>query len=415
MRYLPSSYHRPLLPNGQYPPIDWQLYGYMGACCWPPAINISKWRYIVDTVMIMCQFISECSVLFGEMQLMCASLDDISFVCAILAPFLILFEMMLRAYNIIYKRASFRVHLEEFYKKIYIERSWNPELFEQIRRQQLPTKYSTSTYIITLVTYFYVPIMGLIHQQRLLPFPVIYKYDYKATFVGYLLFLAMALWTGFAVVGPLIAEANMLAMQILHLNARYTLLLRDLRKICQNAIEGHAMHKGEGENATVTSRFRYGLIDVVRRNVELNKFAESLQEQYSFRVFVMMALSATLLCVLGFLTATIGLSTDNIRFVTWIIGKVIELLIFGRLGTTLSTTTNELSTSYYSCGWEDVILHSTDAVENAKLMKLMALAIHLNSNPFRLSGLAFFYVNYEVVVSILRGAGSYFTVIYAYR
>lgn len=115
----------------------------------------------------------------------------------------------------------------------------------------------------------------------------------------------MSIWTGFAVVGPLVSEANMLAMQILHLNGRYSLLLRDLRKIAREAIEEHEKCKGR-DKISVTQRFRYSLFDIIRRNVELNEFAKSLQDQYSFRVFVMMALSATLLCVLGFLTATVS-------------------------------------------------------------------------------------------------------------
>lgn len=62
--------------------------------------------------------------------------------------------------------------------------------------------------------------------------------------------------------------------------------------------------------------------------------------------------------------------------------------------------TDELSTSYYCCDWEEVIFHSRDAEENKKIMKLIALAIHLNSKPFRLTGLNFSVVNYETVVSV---------------
>nr|AKI29047.1 odorant receptor 74a [Bactrocera dorsalis] len=414
MRYLPISYHKPLLPNGLHPPIDWQLYGFFCANGWPLAAHITKTRYIADIMVTIMQFMSEGMVLIGEAVVMHDNLDNISFVCTVLAPNLILFEMMLRAYNIIYRRNSFRTHIEEFYKKIYIQRTWNPELFEKIRRQQLPTKYSTFTYIITLVTYVYVPVSGLIKNERLVPFPINFGFDYTVPWPRYLVFLTMSMWTGFAVVGPLVAEANILAMQILHLNGRYSLLLEDLRNISRESIAEHEKCKRK-DNMLVTQRFRYRLYDIIRRNVELNDFAKSMQEQYSFRVFVMLALSATLLCVLGFLTATLGITAQNIRFVSWIIGKVVELLIFGRLGTTLSTTTDKLSTSYYCCDWEDIILHSTNAEENKKLMKLIALAIHLNSNPFRLTGLNFSVVNYETVVAIFRGAGSYFTVIYAYR
>ncbi|XP_067633385.1 odorant receptor 74a-like [Eurosta solidaginis] len=414
MRYLPSGYHKPKLPNGQYPPIDWQLYCFFGSCCWPLAENVSKTHLIIELIIILFQFISECMVSYGEFLGVLASGDDMSFACIALAPLLILLEMMLRTYNMIFKRNGFRKHWDEFYKRIYVEKSWQPELFEQIRRLQLPTKYSTFTYIMTLVTYIYVPVRGLLEGERLLPFPSAYKFDYAASWLRYFTLLAMYIWTGIAVVGPLVAESNMLAMQVLHLNARYLLLLSDLRKISKEAIAAHNAHTEE-DNIPLTQRFRLALVDIIRRNLELNNFAESLQSQYSFRIFIMMALSATLLCVLGFLTATLGFTTTNIRFTCWIIGKIVELLIFGRLGTTLSTTTNDLSTSYYCCEWEDIIFHSTDSKENAKIMKLMALAIHLNSNPFKLSGLNFFYVNYTVVVSILKGAGSYFTVIYAYR
>ncbi|CAD7011830.1 unnamed protein product [Ceratitis capitata] len=305
MRYLPSSYHKPLLPNGRHPPIDWQLYGFVCSNCWPLARDITKTRRIIDMVITAMQFMSESMVLSGETIAMRNNLDDISFVCMVLAPYLILIELMLRAYNIIYKRNSFRTHIEEFYKKIYVQRTWNPELFEQIRRQHLPTKYSTFTYIITLVTYVYVPISGLVKNERLVPFPIQFSFDFTVPWPRYVVFLIMSIWTGFAVVGPLVSEANMLAMQILHLNGRYSLLLRDLRKIAREAIEEHEKCKGR-DKISVTQRFRYSLFDIIRRNVELNEFAKSLQDQYSFRVFVMMALSATLLCVLGFLTATVS-------------------------------------------------------------------------------------------------------------
>lgn len=149
------------------------------------------------------------------------------------------------------------------------------------------------------------PISGLVKNERLLPFPIKFGFDYTVPWPRYVVFLAMSIWTGFAVVGPLIGEANMLAMQILHLNGRYSLLLQDLRKISRDSIAEHERCKDK-DNMLVTQRFRCRLFEIIRRNVELNDFAKSLQEQYSFRVFVMMALSATLLCVLGFLTATVS-------------------------------------------------------------------------------------------------------------
>lgn len=172
-------------------------------------------------------------------------------------------------------------------------------MFSSIQRKLLPTIMYSYSYIGTLVTYFAIPFIGFFSNQRLLPFKMLFPYDYTPWPI-YIPTLFVNLWIGVAVVSAVVAESNILAMLILHLNARYILLQQDAHKL-------YATLKRTQRNERLLLEFQQRLVQIVKRNVELNEFAAKLQAQYSFRIFIMMGLSAILLCVLSFKTVTVNL------------------------------------------------------------------------------------------------------------
>lgn len=178
-------------------------------------------------------------------------------------------------------------------------RSVNKQSYKDIQRKLLPTKMCSYSYMLTVVTYFLVPVMGFFNHSHLVPFKTIFHYDLDS-WALYVPTLAVSLWTGVAVVSHLAAESNLLAMIILHLNARYLHLQRDLKELQAKLSQDMKLSTDK-----VLAEYRKAFIGIVKRNVEYNDFAQKFQKQYSFCIFVMMAFSAVLLCVLAFKAATV--------------------------------------------------------------------------------------------------------------
>ncbi|XP_032575315.1 odorant receptor 35a isoform X3 [Drosophila sechellia] len=71
--------------------------------------------------------------------------------------------------------------------------------------------------------------------------------------------------------------------------------------------------------------------------------------------------------------------------------------------------TDSLSTMYYLTHWEQILQYSTNPGENLRLLKLINLAIEMNSKPFYVTGLKYFRVSLQAGLKILQASFSYFT------
>ncbi|XP_013101482.2 odorant receptor 74a [Stomoxys calcitrans] len=403
------EFHRPLLANGKIAPLSWEIRLFFLNVNWPIKEHAKLFMRVYHQAMLVLGFLFFCYSNEAEMHYLVNHIDDIGLALEGLATYLILVEAHLRIYNKGFYQASFKNFLDEFYQNIYMEEYLDKETYRDIQRKLLPTKMCSYSYILTVVTYFLVPVMGFFQHSNLVPFKTIFHYDLGIWYF-YVPTLLVTLWIGVAVVSHLSAESNLVATVILHLNARYLHLQQELKELqCKLSSDMKI------STDRVLGEYRLAFIDIIKRNVQYNEFAQKFQKQYSFCIFVMMAFSATLLCVLGFKAATLGMTTKNITFITWILGKIVELLVFGTLGSTLIETTNNMSSCYYMANWEDIILKSSHTLDNIKLMKLITLAIELNQKPFYLTGYNYFNVSLATVIAILQGAGSYFTFLYAFR
>ncbi|EDW51848.1 GM14265 [Drosophila sechellia] len=99
----------------------------------------------------------------------------------------------------------------------------------------------------------------------------------------------------------------------------------------------------------------------------------------------------------------------NYIYAIWFGAKTVELLSLGQIGSDLAFTTDSLSTMYYLTHWEQILQYSTNPGENLRLLKLINLAIEMNSKPFYVTGLKYFRVSLQAGLKILQASFSYFT------
>jgi len=62
--------------------------------------------------------------------------------------------------------------------------------------------------------------------------------------------------------------------------------------------------------------------------------------------------------------------------------------------------TDSLSTMYYLTHWEQILQYSTNPSENLRLLKLINLAIEMNSKPFYVTGLKYFRVSLQAGLKV---------------
>lgn len=55
---------------------------------------------------------------------------------------------------------------------------------------------------------------------------------------------------------------------------------------------------------------------------------------------------------------------------------------------------------YYTADWEQVVHKSENIEENRRLMRLLTLAIQLNSKPFFVTGLKYFRITLTTVLKV---------------
>lgn len=149
-----------------------------------------------------------------------------------------------------------------------------------------------------MVSFFVIPIAGFYNNELVLPFKVTLRYDYSklTTYIPSLIFL---IWGGIVATAFIVAESNLIATLILHLNGRYLMLQNDLKNVCNDSLL-------KADPSEIAFKFRKEIQKIITQNMKINMFSSKLQDTYSFRIFIMLAMSSLFLCVLGFKIATVS-------------------------------------------------------------------------------------------------------------
>ncbi|XP_043861954.1 odorant receptor 74a [Drosophila santomea] len=404
---MPFHRYRPRLPGGELAPMPWpvSLYRIMNHVAWPLEAESGRWTVLLDRVMIFLGFLVFCEHNEVDFHYLIANRQDMDNLLTGMPTYLILVELQIRCFQLAWHKDRFRALLQRFYAEIYVSEEMEPLLFARIQRQMLATRVNSTVYLLTLFNFFLVPVTNVIYHRREMLYKQVYPFD-NTQLHFFIPLLVLNFWVGFIITSMLFGELNVMGELMMHLNARYVQLGQDLRLSAQRLLK-------RSSSLNVATGYRLILTHILRRNAALRDFGQRVEEEFTLRIFVMFAFSAGLLCALFFKAFTNPWA--NVVYIMWFLAKFMELLALGMLGSTLLKTTDELGMMYYTANWEQVIHQSDNVGENVKLMKLVTLAIQLNSRPFFITGLNYFRVSLTAVLKIIQGAFSYFTFLNSMR
>ncbi|EDV99286.1 odorant receptor 35a [Drosophila grimshawi] len=318
---------------------------------------------------------------------------------------LILVESQIRSGHVLWYRAELLQLLQTYFACIYVDRNTEPKVFRKVERKLLPNRLVSSLYLMVVSGYVIAPIIMLIKRAQDYIFPMIPAYDSRPMYIFVPLTLS-CVWVGLSIVNMVIGETALLCELLSHLKGRYMLLQRDMDSAIDQILAAR-------QSPHIARQLRQVIVETLRKNVALNRFGEQLENHFTFRIFIMFACCAGLLCALSF--KTIVSPTGTYIYPIWFAAKTIELLSLGEIGSDLARMTDSLSTVYYLTRWEQAIYYSSNRRENLRLMKVVAVAIELNHKPYYMTGLKYFSVSLQAVVKILQGAFSYFTFLTSIR
>ncbi|XP_073822403.1 odorant receptor 74a-like [Musca autumnalis] len=398
--------YRPRLPDGQKAPMSWPiaLFRLTNNICWPLDDNSSWMAVAFDRFCWCLAFVLFLITNDAEFRYLRVNINNLDEMLTGVPTYFVLIEIHLRAFQMGWKKAGFKRLLEKFYKEIYIEKSLHPEIYKNIKTQLKPIFVLSSFYFCALMSYFIMSTHMLVVGRRELMYKMITRFDYTPWWI-YLLCTLSNVWIGLIVTTLMFGEATTLSTLIFHLNGRYQVMREKLMAKVEALLER--------KQTDVADQYGRVLVETLKENIALNIFAKEIQEEFSFRLFVMIAFMAASLCALGFKVYTSPMT--SIGYIFWTIGKIQDIIAIGRMGTSVVTTTNQISSMYYESNWELIVYQSKDSKANARLMKLVQLAIATNSKPFSLTALNFFTISSPMALSILQGAFSYFTCLTSFR
>ncbi|XP_022231042.2 odorant receptor 74a-like [Drosophila obscura] len=404
---LGGTRYRPRLTDGELAPLPLSvsLFRKLNHISWPLEVGVSGRTTNLERLILIIGFLIFCVNNEAEFYYLIVNRNDIYNFLTGMPTYLILVEMQIRCFQLACHKSRFRSLLQRFYKDIYVQEESEPLLFANIQRQMRRTRLVSIVYLVALFNFLQVPVQNVIYHRRDMLYKQVYPFD-NTPLHYFIPLLGLNFWVGVIITTMIFGELNVLGEMMMHLNARYVQLGQDLRRTTQRLLR-------EANQLEMAASYRRSLTHILRRNGALHDFGAEIEKDFNFRVFVMFAFSAGLLCALSFKAYTSPLG--NVAYIVWFLAKFMELLSFGMLGSILYQTTDDLGLMYYTAGWEQVVHQSNNLQENLRLMKLVNLAIQLNSRPFFLTGLKYFRVSLAAVLKIIQGAFSYFTFLNSVR
>ncbi|KAH8267484.1 hypothetical protein KR018_007251 [Drosophila ironensis] len=396
VRYVPR------LPDGEEVKLAWPLALFrLNHIFWPLDPSTGRYARYLDKLMAVLGcliFVQHNDAEFRYLRIEAANgnLDD--FLTG-MPTYLILVEAQFRSLHILLHFEPLRKFLQRFYAEIYIDPRREPEMFRQVDGQMLINRLVSAMYGAVITGYLISPVFSIINQSKDFLYSMIFPFNTEPLHIFVPLLLSNV-WVGIIIDSMMFGETSLLCELIVHLNGRYLLLKRDMEVEIQRILLAR-------ERPQMAGQLKELIVQTLRKNVALNQFGEQLEAQYTVRVFIMFAFAAGLLCALSFKAYTNPMA--NYIYAIWFGAKTVELLSLGQIGSNLAHTTDSLSSMYYLTHWEQILEHSTNHPENLRLLKLITLAIEMNSKPFYVTGLKYFRVSLQAGLKILQAAFSYFT------
>ncbi|KAI8042138.1 odorant receptor 35a [Drosophila gunungcola] len=396
VRYVPR------LADGQKVKLAWPLTLFrLNHIFWPLDPSTGKWARYLDKILAVLGcliFMQHNDAELRYLRFEAGNRNMDAFLTG-MPTYLILVEAQFRSLHILLHFEELQKFLQVFYANIYIDLRKEPEMFRRVDGKMLINRCVSAMYGAVISGYLISPVFSLINKRKDFLYSMIFPFNSDPLHIFVPLLLSNV-WVGIIIDSMMFGETSLLCELIVHLNGSYLLLKRDLELAIEKILAAR-------ERPFMAKQLKELIIKTLRKNVALNKFGQQLEAQYTLRVFIMFAFAAGLLCALSFKAYTNPMA--NYIYAIWFGAKTVELLSLGKIGTDLAYTTDSLSSMYYLTHWETILEHSTDPKENLRLLKLINLAIEMNSKPFYVTGLKYFRVSLQTGLKILQAAFSYFT------
>ncbi|XP_005188534.2 odorant receptor 74a-like [Musca domestica] len=369
--------YTPRLVNGRPVALTWPMtfYRRFNIICWPLEDNAVWWTHIFTTVIYMVSFLIFVMHNDAEVRYLRVNFHNLDDMLTGIPTYFVLIEIHIRAFTSAFEKKSFKWMLRKFYAEIFIEESLRPDIHAGNLRSYYPVLAFSILYLCALLSYIVFTIYGLAVGEKPLPYKMIPPFDYNSWYI-YTPLVLSSLWVGFIVASTIVGESYALTMFVHNLDGRYQMMGERLNMGVENIL------KFSSNDSEAIEKFHRILIATLKENIRLNKFAQEIQREFSFRIFIIFSFLAATLCVLVFKVYTSPV--NSIPYVFWTIGKVQETIAFGQIGTTIISRTDALSSMYYESKWEAVIQHSSNAKANVsffvlcRYFKVLAHILHFS-------------------------------------
>ncbi|XP_073826837.1 odorant receptor 35a-like [Musca autumnalis] len=398
----------PRLANGKAVKLPWPLafYRRCNIICWPLEDGAAWWAHSLTKFIYVSTFVILLMYNEAELRYFYYNRNNLDDLLTGLPTYLVMIEIHLRAFTSGLYRDSFKRMLTKFYAEIYVDQSSRPDIHARNLRSYYPVVVFSTFYVCVYLSYIVYAAYGLAMGDKPLMYKMILLFDHRDLRI-YIPLMLTYLWTGALTIATLIGESYILTMFIHNIDGRYEIMRDNLMLRIEKIL------KSAPNDPSALEKFNQVIVDTLKENIRLNQFAQEVKREFSFRIFILFSFLAATLCILVFKVYTSP--ANNIQYIFWTIGKILEAIAFGQIGTRIATRTDDISSMYYESKWESIIQHSTDPKANARLMKFITLAIAINEKPFNLTGMNFFDVSLASALTILQGASSYFTFLISMR
>lgn len=293
--YELKMWYQPRQKNGELVKLTWPLAFFRRAnpVVWPlEDDNPSQRHLFLDRFIIWCAFLVFLMHTEVDFHYLLVHLDHLENFSVALAFYLLQVEMDIRIFHLAMRKDQLKKLQRYFYSRIYVSREEDEYSFKRITRQNILPRIIAIFYSTTLINFFEDFTRNNLNGRRVMLYAQVYPFD-NTWLPFYIPLICLNFWLGLLVDTMLFGELNLLGEFMMHLNARYLELEKDLRLAAVQLLES--------DDAThIAQRYREELIKILRRNNVLNSFARLMENQFSFRIFISFGFSAVLLCVLLF-------------------------------------------------------------------------------------------------------------------
>ncbi|XP_043503442.1 odorant receptor coreceptor-like [Polistes fuscatus] len=162
-------------------------------------------------------------------------------------------------------------------------------------------------------------------------------------------------------------------------------------------------------NSTTREEFHNKLSYIVERHDFLNRFVDTIEEQFNIMLLVQMLGCTLQLCMECFqglkLMAGEGENMPLIGmffFAFYVFYVLLQLYLYCYVGEKLWTESTEVARAAYECNWYDLLPHEA---------KSLILIIRRSRSPLRLTAGKFCTFNHELFSSVLKTSMGYLSVL----